>query len=100
MILVLLEEFCLFPQEGYQSLFLKDASNAVQCRVTVGIFNNRKLIINFGFELPPFLKLSNGWSKYDTIYISLLFYSFLSAFLFPKNNVSKISTEFYISIFL
>ena len=52
MFLVLTEGFCLNAQEGYRSLFLKMPVNAVQYRVTVGIFNNRKLIINLIFELP------------------------------------------------
>ena len=95
MILVLLEQFCLFPLEGNQSLFFIDAGNALQYRETVRNFNNQILIINFRFELPPFSKLSNGLSKYDTSYI----YTFLSAFRFPKDNVSKISTKFYISVF-
>lgn len=76
MILVLLEQFCLFPLEGNQSLFFIDAGNALQNRETVRNFNNQILIINFRFELPPFSKLSNGLSKYDTSYI----YTFLSAF--------------------
>ena len=95
MILVLLEEFCLFPLEGNESLFFIDAGNALQYKETVRNFNNQTLITNIRFELPPFSKLSNGLPKYDTTYI----YTFLSAFLFPKDNVSKISTKFYISIF-
>ena len=80
--------------------FLKMLVNAVQYRVTVGIFNNRKLIINLRFELPPWLKLSNKAPNYDADYTSLLFYIFLIAFLFSKGYVSKISTKLYISIFL
>ena len=78
--------------------FLKMLVNAVQYRVTVGIFNNRKIIINFRFELPSCSKLSNNLSNYD--YISLLFYIFLIAFLFSKGYVSKISPKLYISFFL
>ena len=100
MLLILMEGFCLIAQEGYRSLFLKMPVNAVQYRVTVEIFNNRKLIINLRSELPFCLKLSNNLPKYDPNYISLLFYIFLCAFLFSKSYVSKISTKLYISIFL
>ena len=68
--------------------------------MTVGIFNNRKLIINLRFELPSCSKLSNNLSNYDPNYISLLFYIFLIAFLFSKGYVLKISTKLHISIFL
>ena len=80
--------------------FLKILVNAVQYRVTVGIYNNRKLIINLRSELPSCSKLSNNLPNYDANYISLLFYIFLIAFLFSKGYVSKISTKLYISIFL
>ena len=79
---------------------LKMLGNAVQYRVTVGIFNNRKLIINLRFELPSCSKLSNNLPNYDASFISLLFYIFLIAFLFSKGYVSKISRKLYISIFL
>ena len=46
MLLVLMEGFCLNAQEGHRSLFLKMQVNTIQYRVTVGVFNNRKLIIN------------------------------------------------------
>ena len=80
--------------------FLKMPVNAVQYRVTVRIFNNRKLITNLRFELPSCLKLSNNLPNYDASFISLLFYIFLIAFLFSKGYVSKISTKLYISILL
>ena len=80
--------------------FLKMPVNAVQYRVTVAIFNNRKLIINLRFELPSCSKLSNNLSNFDPIYISLLFYIFLIAFLFSKGYDLKISTKLHISIFL
>ena len=80
--------------------FLKILVNAVQYWVTVGIYNNRKLIINLRSELPSCSKLSNNLPNYDANYISLLFYIFLIAFLFSKGYVSKISSELYISIFL
>ena len=79
--------------------FLKMLVNAVQYRVTVGIFNNQKLITNLRFELPSCSKLSNNLPNYDANYISL-FYIFLIAFLFSKGYVSKISRKLYISIFL
>ena len=56
---------------------LKMLRNAVQYRVTVGIFNNRKLILNLRFELLSCSKLSNNLPNYDANYISLLFYIFL-----------------------
>ena len=80
--------------------FLKMPVNAVQYRVTVGIFNNQKLIANLRFELPSCSKLSNNLPNYDANFISLLFYIFLIAFLFSKGYVSKISTKLYISIFM
>ena len=80
--------------------FLKVPVNAVLYRLTVGIFNNRKLITNLRFELPSYSKLSNNLPNYDASFISLLFYIFLIAFLFPKGYISKISTKLYISIFL
>ena len=84
----------------FECCFLKILVNAVQYRVTVGIYNNRKLIINLRSELPSCSKLSNNLPNYDANYISLLFYIFLIAFLFSKGYVSKISSELYISIFL
>ena len=45
-------------------------------------------------------KVVKGFAQYDSNYISLLFYIFLSAFLFSKGYVSKISTKLHISIFL
>ena len=80
--------------------FLKMPVNAVQYRVTVGIFNNQKLITNLRFELPSCSKLSNNLPNYDANFISLLFYIFLITFLFSKGYVSKISLKLYISIFL
>ena len=80
--------------------FLKMLVNAEQYRVTVGIFNNQKLITNLRFKLPSSSKLSNNLPNYDANFISLLFYIFLIAFLFSKGYVSKISTKLYISIFL
>ena len=80
--------------------FLKMPVNSVQYRMTVGIFNNRKLIINLRFELPSCSKLSNNLSNFDPNYISLLFYIFLIAFLFSKGYDLKISTKLHISIFL
>ena len=74
--------------------------NAVQYRVTLGIFNNRKLIINLRFELPSSSKLLSNLSNYDANYISLLFFIFLIAFLSRQCCVSIISTKSYISIFL
>ena len=68
--------------------------------MTVGIFDNRKLIINLRFELPSCSKLPNNLPNHDANYISLLFYTFLIAFLFSKGYVSKISTKLYIPIFL
>ena len=80
--------------------FLKMPVDAVQYRATVGIFNNRKLIINLRFYLPSCSKLSNNLPNYDANYISLLFHIFLIAFLFSKGYDSKISKKLYISIFL
>ena len=80
--------------------FLKMPVNTVQYRVTVGIFNNRKLITNLRFELLLCSKFSNNLLNYDASFISLLFYIFLIAFLFSKGYVSKISKKLYISIFL
>ena len=80
--------------------FLKMPVNAVQYKVTVGIFNNPKIITNLRFLLPSCWILSNNFPNYDANYISLLFYIFLIAFLFSKGYVSKISSELYISIFL
>ena len=74
--------------------------NAVQYRVTVGIFNNQKLIINLRFELPLRLKWSNNLPNYDPNCISLMFYIFVISFLFSKGYVLKISTELNISVFL
>ena len=80
--------------------FLKMPVNAVQYKVTVGIFNNPKIITNLRFLLPSCSILSNNFPNYDANYISLLFYIFLIAFLFSKGYVSKISTKLYISVFL
>ena len=94
MLLILLEGFRLIAQ----SLLLKMPVNAAQYRVTVGIFNNRKLIISLGSELPPCSKLSN-LKNLSQLTFHYCFTSF-SAFLFSKDIVSKNSTKFYISIFL
>ena len=80
--------------------FLKMPFNAVRYRVTVKIFNNRKIIVNLRFELPSRSKLSNNLPNYDANFISFLFYIFLIVFLFSRDNVSKFSTKLYISIFL
>ena len=80
--------------------FLKMPVNAVQYRMTVGIFNDQNLIINLRFELLSCSKLSNNFPNYDPNYISLLFYIFPIAFPFSNGYVSKISTKLYISIFL
>ena len=80
--------------------FLKMPVNTVQYRVTVGIFNNRKLITNLRFELLSCSKLSNNLLNYDASFISLFFYIFLIAFLLSKGYVSKISRKLYISMFL
>ena len=79
MLLVLMKGFRLNAQEGHRYLFFK---GAVQYRVTLGICNNRKLIINLRFELPSCWKLSNNLPNYDPNYISLLFYIFFIAFVF------------------
>ena len=95
-----MEGFCLNAHEDYRSLFFKDVVNAVRYRLTVGIINNRKLIINLRFELPSCSKLSNNLPNDYTNYISLMFYIFLIAFQFSKGFVSKITIKLYISIFL
>ena len=81
-LLILMEGFCLNVQQVYKY------------RVTVGIFNNRKLSINLRFELPSCSELSNHLPNYDANYISLLFDNFLITFLFSKGYVSKISTNY------
>ena len=68
--------------------------------MTVGILNNRKLIINLKFVLPSCSKLSNNSPNYDLNFIWLLFYIFHIALLFSKSYVLKISTKLYNSIFL
>ena len=45
--------------------FLEMPVNAVQFRVTVRIFDNRKLILNLRFELPSCSKLPNNLPNYD-----------------------------------
>ena len=81
------------PRSVTDLCFFKMTVNAVQYRVTVGIFNNRKLIINLRFELRSCSKLSN-LPNFDPNYISLLFY------IFSKGYDLKISTKLHISIFL
>ena len=75
--------------------FLKIPVNAVQYKVTVGIFNKDNLIMNLRFELPSCSKLSDNLPNYDPNYVSLLFYIFLIEFMFLKGYVSKISTKLY-----
>ena len=81
--------------------FLKMPVNAVQYRVTVGIFNNRKLIINLNlrFELPSCSKLSNNLPNYYANYVLLLFYIFLIAFLFSKVMFQKLAQNYIYFIF-
>ena len=100
MFLVVMEDFVYMLTKVNDLCFLKMPVNAVQYRMTVGIFNNQKLITNLRFEFPSCSKLSNNLSSYDPNYISLLFYIFLIAFLFSKGYVLKISTKLHISIFL
>ena len=49
--------------------FLKMPVNKIQYRVTVGIFNNRKLITNLRFELLQCSKLSNNLLNYDASFL-------------------------------
>ena len=71
--------------------FLKILVNAVQYRVTVGIFNYRKLITNLRFEMSSCSTLLNNFlPNYDASVISLLFYIFPIASLFSNGYVSKL----------
>ena len=74
--------------------------NLAQYRVTVGIFNDRKISRNLKFEEFPIWKWSNNLSKYVSICYSLLFYICLCSLFFSRDNVLKITTKFCILIFL
>ena len=82
--------------------FLKMLVNAVQYRVTVGIFNNQKLMRNLIFELPSCSKLSNNLPNYDQSFISL-FITFFSLYFrfqshdktnFEASTIESITSQF------
>ena len=74
--------------------------NLAQYRVTVEIFNNRKISRNLKFEEFPIWKWSNNLFKYVSICYSLLFYICLYSLFLSKESVLKITTKFCILIFL
>ena len=80
--------------------FLKMPVNAVQYRVTVGIFNNEKLIINLRFELPSCSKLSNNLPNYDPNYMSLFFTFFSSHFYFQRVMFQRLAQNYTIQFFV
>ena len=66
----------------------------------MGIFNNRKISSNLKFEEFPIWKWSNNVFKYVSICSSLLFYICLCSLFLSMKRVLKITTKFYILIFL
>ena len=74
--------------------------NLAQYRVTVGIFNNRKISRKLKFEEFPIWKWSNNLFKYVSVCYSLLFYICLCSLLFVRSSVLKINLKFCILIFL
>ena len=74
--------------------------NMSQYRVTVGIFNSRKISRYLKFEELPIWKWSNNLCKYDLIRYSLLFYICLCSLFFSRDSVLKITTKFCILLFL
>ena len=73
----------------WQWVFLKMPVDVVQYRVIVTIFNNWKLIIHLAFEFPPCSKLSNHLPKYDSTYVSLLFYIVSNTSINEKVSISN-----------
>ena len=73
--------------------FLKMPVNTVQYRVTVGIFNNRKLITNLRFELPSCSELIinlNNFNFFQIICPVMMQASFPYCFtFFPLISVFK-----------
>ena len=74
--------------------------NLAQYRVTVRIFNNRKISRNLKFEEFPIWKWSNNLLKYVSICYSLLFYICLCYPFFCRDSVLNIITKLCILIFL
>ena len=74
--------------------------NLAQYRVTVGIFNNRKISRKLKFEEFPIWKWSNNLFKYVSICYSLLFYICLCSLFFSRDSVLKITIKFCILNFL
>ena len=74
--------------------------NLTQYRVTVRIFNNRKISRNLNFEEFPIWKWSNNLFKYVSICYSLLFYICLYLLFLSRKSVLKITTKLCILIFL
>ena len=74
--------------------------NLTQYRVTVRIFNHRKISRNLKFEEFRIWKWSNNLFKYVSICSSLLFYICLCYLFLSRERVLKITTKFCILIFL
>ena len=74
--------------------------NLAQYRVTVGIFNNRKISRKSKFEKFLIWKWSNNLFKYVSVCYSLLFYICLCSQFFSRDSVLKITIKFCILNFL
>ena len=92
--------FCLIAQEGFGSLILKMPVNLAQYRVTVGIFNNRQIIISLHYEASLYSGMSNNSFNYGSGYSSLIFFFFFCALFLSKGNILKITAKFCVPFFL
>ena len=66
----ILKGFCLIAQEGFGFLILKMPVNFALYRVTVGIFNNRQIIISLHYEASLYSGMSNNLFNYGSGYSS------------------------------
>ena len=80
--------------------FLKMSVNLAQYRVTVGIFNNRQIIISLHYEASLYSGMSNNSFNYGSGYSSLIFFFFFCALFLSKGNVLKITAKFCVPFFL
>ena len=74
--------------------------NLAQYRVTVGIFNNRQIIIRLHYDASLYLGMSNNFSNYGSGYSLLTFFFFFCSLFVSKGNVLKFTAKFCVPYFL
>ena len=74
--------------------------NLAQYRVTVGIFNNRQIIISLHYEASLYSGMSKNFFNYGSGYSSLIFFFFFCTLFLSKGNVLKITAKFCVPFLL